>query len=159
MAEFLLNDRINSIRATYYPKTLNIKAEDGAFIRFGTVNGKTGSVRVSFSDPRGNLYSTLLNLGYEVYGDEKSLCSFGTLFQLSGHKGEPVKIKVELHQENEVEEVRPDEIRNIYQEVIKTHARSIQTGQPLSGADALHNLKLVVAAYASASKSGKEITI
>ncbi len=159
MAEFLLNDQINSIRATYYPKTLNIKAEDGAFIRFRTVKGKTGSVRVSFSDPRGNLHSTLLNLGYEVYGSAKSLCSYGTLFQLSGHKGEPIKLKVELHQENEVEEVSPEEIKNIYQEVIKAHAVSVQNGQPLTGADALHNLKLIVATYSSAAKSGKEITI
>ncbi len=159
MAEFLLDGKIQSVQASYYPKTLNIKAEDGAFIRFKTGNGKTGSIRVSFSDPRGNLYSTLYNLGYEVYGNEKSLYAYGTLFQLSGHKGEPVKLKVELHQENEVEEVNPEEIRNIYQEVIKAHAGSILKGEPLSGAEALHNLKLILAAHASAAKGGKEITI
>ncbi len=159
MAEFLLDDTIRSLQATYYPKTLNIKAEDGAFIRFKTAKGKAGSVRVSFSDPRGNLHSTLLNLGYEIYGDEKSLMAYGTLFQLSGHRGEPVKLKVELHRENDVEEIKPGEIKNIYQEVIKAHAESIRQGAPLSGTAALHNLKLILAAHASAGKKGKEIVV
>lgn len=159
MAEFLLGDKIQTIQATYYPKNLNIKVEDGAIIRFETSKGKMGSIRVSFSDPRGNMYSTLLNLGYEVYGSEKSLMASGTLFQFSGHQGEPIELKVELHQENEVEKVNPGEIKNIYQEVIRTHAISIQKNIPASGKDALHNLKLILAAHASAAQAGRKISI
>ena len=159
MAEFLLSDEIISIQASYIPKILSIAAEDGAFIQFKTKQGKTGSIRVSFNAPRGNLHSTLLNLGYEVYGDKKSITASGTLFQFSGHTGEPINMKVKLHTENEVEEIKPGQINNIYQDVIGTHARSIQSNEPLSGKDSLHNLKLILASHESATKSGKEICL
>jgi predicted dehydrogenase len=159
MAEFLLSDEIESVQATYNPKILKIEAEDGAFIQFKTKEGKTGSIRVSFNAPRGNLHSTLLNLGYEVYGSQKSITACGTLFQFSGHAGEPIVMKVKLHTENEVEEIKPGQIKNIYQQVIEVHAKSILDNKFLSGKDSLHNLKLILAIHESAGKSGKEVLI
>ena len=159
MAEFLLGSSVESIATVYTPRTLNICAENGAIIRFLLENGRRGSIRVSFNDPRGNLESTLLNLGYEVYGTKKCLRAFGTLFQLSGHEGEPVKIRIGMEGGSACEAIPVDRVGNIYQQVILEHAESIRTKKRLTGEDGVHNLRLILAAYESAKKAGKEIII
>jgi len=159
MAEFLACSTVKAVAAVLTPKTLAIPVENGAFIRFRMESGLTGSLRVSFNDPRGNLESTILNLGYEIYGSQGSLKTYGTLFQLSGHPGEPVQIRVELESGRSSEIVGVDEVRNIYQQIILDHAESIRSGKPMTGQDGVHNLELVLAAYESAAGHGKEILI
>ena len=159
MAEYLTGSRIKTVAAVFTPRTLKICAENGAFIRFRMENGLSGSARVSFNDPRGSLEGTLLNLGYEIYGRKKALRAYGTLFQLSGHPDEPVKIRLELVSGGASEVVRPGRIENIYQRVILDHAASIRSGRRLTGEDGVHNLGLVLAAYKSAAEGGREIPI
>jgi predicted dehydrogenase len=100
---------------------------------------------------------TLCNLGYEIYGTEGVLRGYGTLFQLSGHPGEPIPIRLELDRFGEAEAVAVDEVHNVYQAVIGRHAESILSGVPLDAGDALHNLELVLACYASADRHGQWI--
>ncbi len=159
MAEYLLGEKIKSVKAVYYPKVLDIIVEDGAFIKFETDSGIKGSIRVSFSDPRGNLYSTFSNLGYEVYGTEKSVETYGTLFQLSGHEDEPIKLRIVVNDKKNSEEITLSDVKNIYQQVIEKHALSIKEGSRLTGMDALRNLKLIFAAHESARNGGKEIIV
>lgn len=159
MAEFLLGTSVRSVAAVYTPRTLNIRAENGAFIRFRLENGIGGSIRVSFNDPRGNLEGTLLNLGYEVYGTKKCLRAYGTLFQLSGHEGEPVKIRIGMEGAAPCEAVPVDNVRNIYQQVILEHAESIRTKKSQTGEEGVHNLRLILAAHESAQRGGKETMI
>jgi 1,5-anhydro-D-fructose reductase (1,5-anhydro-D-mannitol-forming) len=159
MAEFLTGSRIQSVAAVFTPRTLRICAENGAFIRFRMENGLVGSIRVSFNDPRGNLESTLLNLGYEIYGTQRILRAYGTLFQLSGHRDEQVKIRLNLEGDGKVEVLRLANVRNIYQQIVLEHAQSIRSGRRLTGEDGLDNLRLVLAAYRSAEHDGKEIRV
>ncbi len=156
MAEFLLKDTINSLKAIYTPEVNKLKVENGAFIRFKTKNGITGSVRVSFSDLRGALQSIFLNLGYEVYGNKGTIRAYGTLFQLSGHDDEPIKLRLEIDDFKSTEIIKVPEVKNIYQEVIKEHAASIKTGNLLTGSEAVHNLELVLKAHQSAINNGQE---
>lgn len=159
MAEFLTGSPIRSVAAVFTPRTLKIRAENGAFIRFRTASGLTGSARASFNDPRGGLSGTLLNLGYEVYGAKATLRSYGALFQLSGHAGEPVKIRLELEEAGGAQDVRVGAVKNIYQQVILGHAEAIRSGRRLTGEDGLHNLDLVEAAYRSARQGGQAVTV
>jgi 1,5-anhydro-D-fructose reductase (1,5-anhydro-D-mannitol-forming) len=159
MAEFLTGSRIRSVAAVFTPRTLKVHAENGAFIRFGTETGLIGSARASFNDPRGSLAGTLLNLGYEVYGTKAALRSCGALFQLSGHPGEPVKLRLEIEDAGACREIRVNEVKNIYQQVILGHAEAIRSGRRLTGEDGLHNLALVEAAYKSARQGGKAFTV
>jgi len=159
MAEFLTGSRVKAVAAVLTPKTLAIPVENGAFIRFRMESDLAGGIRVSFNDPRGNLESTILNLGYEVYGTQRSLRALGTLFQLSGHPGEPVQIRIEVEGGRSSEIVEVDDVRNIYQQIILEHAESIRSGKPLTGQEGVHNLRLVLAAYKSAASHGKEILI
>jgi 1,5-anhydro-D-fructose reductase (1,5-anhydro-D-mannitol-forming) len=159
MAEFLTGSRIRSVAAVFTPRTLKIRAENGAFIRFGTESGLTGSARASFNDPRGSLTGTLLNLGYEVYGTKATLRSYGALFQLSGHPSEPVKLRLEVEEAGAAREVRVGNIENIYQQVILDHAEAIRSGRRLTGEDGLRNLALVEAAYKSARQGGRAFTV
>ena len=154
MAEFLMNSTVESLSCVYTPRTLDIAVENGAFIQFRLANGAQGSARVAFNQPRGGPDATLTNLGYEVYGMKGILRGCGTLFQLSGHPGEPIPIRLELDQFTQTEKVRVGEVRNIYQVVISRHAESIRNDRPLDGGDALHNLELVLACYASADHRG-----
>jgi predicted dehydrogenase len=160
MAEFLLEDTIASVQAVYTPPVIDIKAENGAFITFTTARNTTGTVRVSFSEPRGSGPSTLLNLGYEVYGSKKTLSTYGTLFQLSGHSGEPIKLRLDIdgrESPNQKLKVRKDQ--NIYRTVVQNHARSIVDGPRSSGHDALHNLELVLKVHESAKANGVKIQL
>jgi predicted dehydrogenase len=159
MAEFLTDSRIQSVAAVSTPRTLKICAENGAFIRFWMANGLAGSIRVSFNDPRGNLESTLLNLGYEIFGSERTLRAYGTLFQLSGHRDEPVKIRIDLEGDGKVEVLRLGNVRNIYQQIVLEHAQSIRSSRRLTGGDGVHNLRLVLAAYRSAEQNGKKTKV
>ena len=155
MAEFILGGKVRELSCSYIPKTLNINVEDGAIIKFILDNGIKGSARVSFAENRGNLTSTLSNLGYELYGDQAALQAYGTMFQLSGHPGEPVPLRLELYKNVTRKLVRrPSTVYNIYQSVINAHARSIIGNRPADGYDALHNLRLVLAAHKSARKNG-----
>ncbi len=155
MAEFLLDDTIISIQAQYTPAVNNLNVENGAFIRFKTEKNKNGSVRVSFADLRGCDQSILSNLGYEIYGSKKTLRSYGTLFQFSGHKDEFIKLRIDLDDFNNVTTLTPGNIKNIYQQVIKEHAESITNNKRMKGKDALHNLELVLLAHQSAKHNGE----
>ena len=160
MAEFLTGSKIRSVAAVFTPRTIKIRAENGAFIRFETETGLTGSSRVSFNDPRGSLAGTLLNLGFEVYGTKAALRSYGTLFQLSGHDGEPVAIRLDLQGVGAAPRpVRLGRVKNIYQEIILEHAAAVRSGRRLTGEDGLHNLALVEAAYLSAAQGGRAVAV
>jgi len=159
MAEHLLGSRIKAVRAVYYPKRMAIKVEDGALIQCDLVSGVTCSVLVSFCDARGGLGGTLSNLGYEIYGDKAVARGYGTLFQLSGHEGEPLKMRLELDRFNRQTTFTVAKPANLYQGVIAEHARSVLNGTPLTGAEALHNVLLCEAAHASAQRGGRPVEV
>lgn len=159
MAEFIFGSKIKSLACVYYPKTMIIKVEDGAYIKYTMESGLTGSVKVGFNEPRGGLGGTLSNLGYEIYGSDAVLRGYATLFQLSGHDDEPVKIRMELDKFSTQEKICPEKIQNIYQSVIIKHADSVLNNVPLCGCDAVHNLKLIAAAHESARNGGKIIEV
>ena len=159
VAEFVFGKKIAKLAAVYYPKIVQMVAEDGAYIKFFFEDGTQGSVRASFSELRGGLGGTLTNLGFELYGDKAVLRSYGSMFQLSGHDGEPVKMRLELDDLGNVSEVAPAKIRNIYQTLIEGHAASIQAGKPLNAEDAVHNLALCAASHESAQNGGKIVGV
>jgi predicted dehydrogenase len=160
MAEFIFEREIRRISCVYLPKTLPIQVEDGAHIQYVMAGGLTGSVRVAFSAPRGGLGGTLSNLGYEIYGSEAVLRGYGTLFQLSGHEGEPFKIRLELDRFHSQELIEPDRSPgNIYRAVVEAHAESILKGQPLNALDALRNTRLCLAAHESARSGGAAVNL
>jgi 1,5-anhydro-D-fructose reductase (1,5-anhydro-D-mannitol-forming) len=155
VAEYVFGKKITKIAAVYYPKLMGIKAEDGAFIRFFFEDGVMGSAKVSFCDYRGGLGGTLSNLGFEVYGDKAALRSYGTMFQLSGHKGEPIVQRLELDRfDGKPVSIVPAAFPNIYQSLIENHALSVLEGKPIAGADGCHNLLLCEAAHKSAQNGG-----
>jgi predicted dehydrogenase len=157
MAEFLLASEVDSLTCVYTPRTIDIAVENGALVQFRLGNGTQGSIRVAFNQPRGGLVGTLSNLGYEVYGGEGVIRGYGTLFQLSGHRGEPLKMRLEVERSGGVEDVQVDDVQNIYQAVIARHAHSILDDRPLDGSDALHNLELVLGCYRSADGQGQTV--
>ena len=160
MAEFIFGKKITKVAAVYYPKIMKIKAEDGAYIKFFFEDGTQGSVNAAFSEMRGGLGGTLTNLGFEVYGDKAALRSYGSMFQLSGHKDEPIKIRMEIDKfDGKTTAVIPASFQNIYQSLIENHAASVQTGKRLCGCDGRHNLLLCEAAHKSAQNGGKIITV
>lgn len=159
VAEFLFGKRIAKLAAVYYPKVMKIKAEDGAYVKFFFEDGTQGSVNAAFSEKRGGLAGTLTNLGYELYGDKAALRAYGTMFQLSGHPGEPVRQRLELDDGLKTSAVKPAAIRNIYQVLIDGHAKSVLDGRPLNADDAIHNLALCEAVHASARKGGRTVSV
>jgi len=159
MAEFIFNSKVAEVACVYYPKQMNIKVEDGAYIKYRMQNGLTGSIRVAFSEPRGSLKAMINNLGYELFGTDGVLRGYGTMFQLSGFPDEPVKIRLALDNFSECRDIGVGKITGIYQEVIRRHARSIIDNHPMDGSDGLHNLQLIEAAHESARNNGKPITI
>lgn len=159
MAESLLNTRITRLSCVYLPRTLKIEVENGAYIQFETRSGIQGSVRVAFNQPRGGLESTLLNLGYEIYGTEGAIRGYGTLFQLSGHGDEPVQIHLDVETREGRETIRLDKVDNIYQTMISRHALSIRNGEFVDSEEALHNLAMIVACHESAGKNGGPMEI
>ena len=159
VAEFMFGKKISKVAAVYYPKTMKIKAEDGAYVKFLFADGTQGSVNAAFSEPRGGLAGTLTNLGYEVYGDKAAMRGYGTMFQLSGYKDEPIAQRLELDDGKTVVPVKPAKIQNIYQTLIEGHAKSVLAGKPLTADDAVHNLALCAACHASAKKGGKVVSV
>ena len=159
VAEFLFGKRIAKLAAVYYPKVMKIKAEDGAYVKFFFEDGTQGSVNAAFSEKRGGLAGTLTNLGYELYGDKAALRAYGTMFQLSGHPGEPVRQRLELDDGMKTSAVKPAAIRNIYQTLIDGHAKSVLDGRLLNADDAIHNLALCEAVHASARKGGRTVSV
>ena len=159
VAEFMFGKKIRKVAAVYYPKTMKIKAEDGAYIKFFFEDGTQGSVNAAFSEPRGGLAGTLTNLGYEIYGDKAVMRGYGTMFQLSGHLGEPVLQRLEIDDGKKLSVVRPSKIQNIYQALIEKHAKSVASGDFLTADDAIHNLELCAACHASAKNGGKIVTV
>ena len=157
MAEFLLDSAVESLACVYTPRTLDIAVENGAFIQFRLHSGVRGTARVAFNQPRGGLGSMLTNLGYEMYGTKGILRGYATLFQLSGHPGEPVAVRLEVDHFNGAERVGVGDVRNIYQAVIAKHAQAIRCDSPMDGADAIHNLELVLACHESAGRQGQII--
>lgn len=159
MAEYLLKGKITAIFASYHPKRICINVENGAYINFVMDNGIEGSARVSFAEKRGGLVGTLSNLGYEIYGDKGVVRAFGTMFQLSGHPGEPVKQHLEIESSEGSSTVPVIAGHNIYAGIIQEHASSVLEGKPMDGSDGLWNLKLVLAAHESAAGKGKEVKV
>ena len=80
---------------------------------------------------------------------------FGTMFQISGHRDEPYKIRLELETARGIKPLTPRKFPNIYQSLIEGHAESVIAKTPLSGANGLHNLRLCLAAHKSARNGGK----
>ena len=154
VAEYIFGEEITEVAAVYLPKLMNMKAEDGAYIKFKMASGMTGSVKVAFSELRGGLGGTISNLGYEIYGDQAVLRNYGGMFQLSGHSDEPVKIRMEKDVCGKVETIEVTEVANIYQQLIENHAKSVKSGNYLNGEDALHNLQLCEASHRSAQNNG-----
>jgi predicted dehydrogenase len=152
MAEFLLDDLITEVACSYIPVTLDIRVENGAFIQFRTKGGISGSARVAFNQSRGGLVGTLSNLGFEVYGSKGALRSYGTLFQLSGDKTDPVQLRLELDTGSEVSRIDPGDCPNIYQQQIASHAQSVMNNEYSDGSAAVHNLELLFSCYESARK-------
>jgi predicted dehydrogenase len=154
MAEFLFGSEVATLSCVYTPRTLNIAVENGAFVQFRLRNGVQGTARVAFNQLRGGPGGTLTGLGYEVYGTHGILRGCATLFQLSGHPGEPVEVRLEVDDFQRTEKITIDAVQNIYQAVIGRHAESIINRAPLDAADAVHNLRLVLACYESAEHNG-----
>ena len=159
VAEFMFGKKIKKVAATYYPKVMSIKAEDGAYIKFFFEDGTQGSVNAAFSELRGGLAGTLTNLGYEVYGDKAAMRGYGTMFQLSGYADEPIAIRLEIDDGKKVAAVKPAKIQNIYQTLIEGHAKSVLDGKPLTADDAIHNLALCDACHKSAQAGGKILAV
>lgn len=159
MAEFLLGGEAASLSCVYTPRTMNIAVENGAFVQFRLRNGVQGTARVAFNQLRGSPGGTLTGLGYEIYGTRGVLRGYATLFQLSGHPGEPVEVRLEVDDFKRTEKIKIDTVQNIYQAVIGRHAESIINHTPLDAADALHNLRLVLACYESAEDNGRLIEL
>ena len=157
MAEYLFGSDVASLGCVYTPRTLDIQVENGAFVKFQLNSGVEGSVRVAFNQPRGGLESTLTDLGYQVYGTKGILRGYGTLFQLSGHEGEPVTVRLEIDDFRTTQTVKIDTVQNIYQAIIGKHAQSIMDKKPLDAADAVHNLELILACHRSAARQGEMI--
>ena len=155
MGEYLLGSEIASLACVYTPRTFEIHVENGAFIQFHLKSGAQGAVGVAFNQPRGGLESTLTDLGFEVYGSKGILRGCGTLFQLSGHEGEPVLLRLEIDDFKTTQTVRMDAVQNIYQAVIARHAQSVIDNEPLDAEDAIHNLRLILACHQSAKQQGK----
>ncbi len=159
MAEFLFDSEIVELACVYFPRLMGIEVEDGAYIKYKLASGLTGSVKVGFNEPRGGLVGTLSNLGYEIYGSEGVLRTYGTMFQLSGHGGEPVPVRVDVDFGHEQKKLYVNSVHNIYQGVIERHAASVISQDPMDGYEGYHNLKLVLAAHESAKNGGKIIKI
>jgi predicted dehydrogenase len=159
MAEALLNSRIIRLSCVYLPRTLVIEAENGAYVQFETGSGIRGSARVAFNQPRGGLESTLLNLGYEIYGTAGAIRGYGTLFQLSGHGDEPIQIRLDVDTKQGRDTLHLDKVDNIYQAMISQHAQSIQSGEFVDSQEALHNLGMILACHESAGKNGAFLEI
>lgn len=159
VAEFIFNSPVAGLACVYYPKTMAIKTEDGAYLKFRLASGMTGSVQVSFGSPRGGMKSTLNNLGYEIFGDQAVLRGQGTMFQMSGYPDEPVPVRLELDRFTQRSDVQVDQIENIYQKVIQKHAQSILSNKRMDGQDGCHNLRLIAAAHESAQRGGAWIEI
>jgi predicted dehydrogenase len=159
MAEFLMGSPIVGISCVYYPKTLQINVEDGALVQFRFANGAQGSARVAFNCARGGESGTLTNLGYEIYGTQATLRGFATMFQLSGHPGEPVQVRLELDRAGTTSAITPGRVQNIYATSIARHAESILRKAPTDDAEGVHNLVLILACHESAAKGGREVPI
>ena len=159
VAEFLFGKKIRKVAAVYYPKTMKIKSEDGAYVKFFFEDGTQGSVNAAFSEPRGGLAGTLTNLGYEIYGDKAVLRNYGSMFQLSGYDDEPIRQRTEIDDGRRVVAVRPGKVQNLYQTLIDRHAQSVKTGKPLTADDAVHNLALCAAVHASAKAIGTLVDV
>ena len=154
ITEFLIGSQVKSLACLYMPKTIDINVENGAFIQFKLGNDIYGTVRVAFNQTRGGLESTLTNLGYEIYGTNGILYGYGTLFQLSGHKAEIIKVRLELDDFDKVTTIRLDNLSNIYQSIIMKHASSILEKKPINAQDGLHNLNLLIKSHQSAKENG-----
>jgi len=156
VAEFIFGSKIKSLCAAYLPKVMSIKAEDGAYIKFFMENGMSGSVKVAFSELRGSgLVSGLSCQGFEIYGNEGCIRSYGTMMQFSGLADEPYHIHMDFENAKGVKAMKPRKFNNIYQVLVENHAKSILSGKLLNAEDGLHNIKLCQTAHKSAKAGGK----
>ena len=130
--------------------------ENGAYVTFRAERGTEGSIRVSFASPRGGLYPSIQSLGYEAYGTAGTLRSYTTMYQLSGHKDEPVRVYVEVEDAQGVEryDLAEDRVVNIYQSSLLEHARSVASRKYLNGEEGVRNILLIEKAHESARENG-----
>lgn len=160
MAEFLFDSRVVEVCAVYFPKRMDIAAEDGAYLKITLANGISGSIRVAFCEKRGGVNVALGNLGYELYGSQAALRGYGVMFQFSGLPDESYPIHLELDRVTRRSILRPPKNPPvIYRAVIEAHANSIRQNKPMDGSDAFRNLQLCLAAHRSAASGGKAVTI
>lgn len=155
MAEYLLGKQISRVSCIYLPRTIDIAVENGAFIQFECSDGFLGSIRLAFNQNRGGLAGTVLNCGYEIYGNKGILRGYGTLGQLSGHEDEPVPIRLFLDDGAELNRIALAAPVNEYAAVIDEHAESVRSGKPLDCSEGVRNVRQVLGCYASADTGGK----
>ncbi len=159
MAEFLVDSRITEIACSYTPPSLALNVESGAVLRLKFANGASGSIRVAFDQRRGTERDTLNSLGYEVYAERGMLRGHCALHSFSGHGDESVPVRVEAIEEGTdvPRTLVPDACPNIYKAVVETHAKSILDASPMSGAEGLWNVDLILAAHRSAQNGSLPI--
>ncbi len=159
MAEFLFQQKIRSVQCVFYPKTLDIAVENGAFVIYTLEDGLQGNIRVAFNQPRGGLFGTLNNLGYEIYGDSGIMRGYGTLFQLSGHRDEPIRIRLEVETPDYSNTYSLSNPVNLYRAQLEEHADSIRNNTPIDGSQGYHNMALVQACHESGMQGGKKVEL
>jgi len=159
MAEFLTSSRISKLACAYLPASIPINVENGAMIHVILQNGIQGSIGVAFNRPRGGPAGTLLNLGYEIYGTEGILRACGTMFQLSGSRSDPVRIRMCIESAARTRWIRVKRPNNIYREAVAQHALSIADQAPDDCADGVRNLRLILASRESARDNSRWIDI
>ncbi len=157
MAEFLLDDTIESLQCVYAPKHSKTAVEDGALVYAVTRSGTSCTIRVAFDQNRGGLAETISNFGFEAYGSGGALMSKGTLFQLSGFDDEPVSQSLLKSVNGKITECTGSQPQNIYQKQIEEHALSITNAELFTGVEALHNLELILLSHQSAANGGKSV--
>ena len=117
-------------------------------------NGARGVINVAFNRDFGSEEALLTNLGYEIYGTNGIIRTYGTLGQLSGHPDEPIPLRLLVDDFTQIREEKVTDITNIYRAVIEQHAQSIINNTLMNVEEAIHNLQLVLAAYESAQQQG-----
>ena len=76
LAEYILDEEINEVKAFYDTRTFSYEVEDSAVIIFKTKSGVLGHIDVSFNVP-----DKASNSKLEIYGTKGNLISYGTLAQ------------------------------------------------------------------------------
>lgn len=159
MAEYLMGSPVETVRCVYAPKSLKIRVEDGALIDVTFKNRKTGAIRVAFNRSLGGGLGGMSASGVAVYGPRGVIRTYGTMGQLSGHRDEPMPMRVELDLFHSRRDMRVGRRGNIYQAAIGEHARSIIGRKPMDGSAGTRNLRLILACHESARGGGRQVRV